>query len=93
MPSGLSKKMHCIVERQQDGMILRIWRSGPFLEVYAGSFLLGKVRGLTKTMLPDTATGVSVDCIKLPNAIIMLTDEEAVDLVDALTLDQTKSGR
>jgi hypothetical protein len=89
MPTGIYENMKLIIDRENSGKRLKVYRSGPFFEAYINDILVGKVKGLSQLwMLPDEH--VADECIRLKNHIIALTDDEMNDVAYEITLAEER---
>ena len=79
MPIGVSEKMKLVIDRNQGNEQLKVYRAGPFFEVYINDILVGKVKGAVKLHCVPTEH-VADECIRLKNHVIALTDEEMCDI-------------
>lgn len=79
MSTGVYEKMKLIIDREQSGQHLKVYLAGPFFEVYINHVLVGKVKG-TVSLHCVPPEHVADECLRLPNHIIALTDEEMCDI-------------
>jgi hypothetical protein len=82
MATGIPKNKTLVLQRAQGKHILTVYAVGPFLEVYLGDIIIGKVRSKA-TVLPSEDCDMT-ECLRLPNYVVLLTDAEIVEINAAL---------
>lgn len=70
---GFSSERKLLVDR--DGV--RVYKGGPFLEVYVGDIVIGKLMKMSPIIVADDSERY---CLRLKHFTLLLTDEEAIDI-------------
>lgn len=95
MPTGIYPDKKLVVDRpagedRRSKPSIQVYKSGPFFDVFINDVPSGKVMKLHDAYVTESMGDCSGRCIRLPQCIIVLTEEETINCLWELHADDER---